>query len=238
MPLPIAINGVGRIGRALIRALQTRDDLELVAVNDLADGRQIANLLARDTFHGPFPGDVAASTAGLEIDGRTVPMTNEPDPARIPWGETGARLVIEATGAFGAGRQAEAHIRDGVEHVVISSNAPEADITVCVGVNGRRVRPQEHRLVSAASCTTNCLAVMAAVLDRAFGIRRALVNTVHCYNNNQSLVDAVHGDPRRARSATINMIPTTTGASAAIGRVLPDLANRIDGFAVRVPAPV
>jgi glyceraldehyde 3-phosphate dehydrogenase len=237
MPLPIAINGVGRIGRALIRALQSHDAIELVALNDLAPAAELANLLARDTFHGPFPGTVAATSGAIEIDGRAIPLTAESDPCKVPWGDSGARLVVEATGMFTAGRESEAHLRDGVEHVVISSNAPQADITVCVGVNGRYLRADEHRLVSAASCTTNCLAVMAAVLERAFGIRRALVNTVHCYNNNQSLVDAAHRDPRRARSATVNMIPTTTGASSAIGRVLPHLASRIDGFAVRVPAP-
>jgi glyceraldehyde 3-phosphate dehydrogenase len=237
MPLPIAINGVGRVGRALIRALRDREDLELVALNDLAGAAQLAQLLKRDTFHGAYPGEIAAGEGSLEIDGRAVPLTSEPNPADIPWSESGARLVVEATGVFASARRAGSHLRDGVEHVVVSSNMSDADITVCVGVNGRKLKPQEHRIVSAASCTTNCLAVTAAVLDRAFGIRRALANTVHCYNNNQGLVDAVHADPRRARSATVNMIPTTTGASSAIGRILPDLADRMDGFAVRVPAP-
>lgn len=237
MSLPIAINGVGRIGRALIRTLRDRDDLELVALNELADAEQVVRLLRHDSFHGSYPGTVELTEGALVIDGRTVRMCNEPNPDRIAWEASGARLVVEATGAFSSDRLAAAHLGNGVEHVLVSSNEPDADLTVCVGVNSDLLRPDEHRLVSAASCTTNCLAVMTAVLDRRFGIRRALFNTVHCYNNNQSLVDAPHGDPRRARSATVNMIPTTTGASTAIRRVLPDLAERIDGFAVRVPAP-
>ena len=208
-----------------------------MALNDFADAETIVRLLENDTFHGPYPGTVELSEGALVIDGRSVRMCNEPNPGRISWRASGANLVVEATGAFSSDRLATAHLGDGVEHVVVSSNEPAADLTVCMGVNSDLVRPDEHRLVSAASCTTNCLAVTAAVLERRFGIRRLLFNTVHCYNNNQRLVDAPHDDPRRARSATVNMIPTTTGASTAIRRVLPSLADRIDGFAVRVPAP-
>jgi glyceraldehyde 3-phosphate dehydrogenase len=233
--LPIAINGVGRVGRALIRRLAEHPGLELVALNDLASAEQLAALLARDTFHGPSPVPVSAVGGSLVIGDRTVTLTHERDPAAIPWGDTGARLVVEATGTLTDGRAAEAHLGAGVEHVVLSSNSADTDLTVCMGVNEAEIRP-EHRLLSAASCTTNCLAVTATALEREFSIRRALLNTVHCYNNNQSLVDAPHPDPRRARAAAINMIPTTTGASSAIGRVMPELGAKLDGFAVRVPA--
>ena len=236
MPLRIAINGVGRIGRALVRRLVDEDDLELVAVNDLAAIEQTAQLLRRDSFLGPFPGEIGSAEGELRIDDRPVRAYREPDITRIPWQEQGVELVVEATGAHAAARAAEGHLGDGVEHVILSSNAPEADITVCYGVNHHLVRPQEHRLISNASCTTNCLAVVAHVLDQQLGIERALLNTVHCFNNSQSLTDAPNTDPRRARAATTNMVPTTTGASSAIGFVLPQLADRLDGFAVRVPA--
>ena len=235
MTLPIAINGVGRVGRALIRRLIEHPDLELVALNDLASANQLAALLARDTFHGPSPVAISAEHGSLVIAGRAVPLTHESEPAGIPWGVSGARLVIEATGRLAGDRGAEAHLGDGVERVVLSSNSDAADLTVCMGVNQSNILPS-HRLLSAGSCTTNCLAVTATVLEREFGIRRALLNTVHCYNNNQSLVDAPHPDPRRSRAATVNMIPTTTGASSAIRRVMPTLAGKLDGFAVRVPA--
>jgi len=169
------------------------------------------------------------------VAGRPVPLTHERKPEAIPWRNSGARLVIEATGALTEDRAADAHLRDSVERVILSSNSAAADLTVCMGVNQDRILPM-HKLISAGSCTTNCLAVAARVLEREFGIRRALLNTVHCYNNTQSLVDAPHADPRRSRAAALNMIPTTTGASSAIGRVMPDLGKNIEGFAVRVPA--
>lgn len=235
MTLPIAINGVGRVGRALIRRLGEHPGLELVALNDIASAQQLAALLARDTFQGPSPVDIAAEEGSLVVAGRSIPLTHERDPRAIPWATSGARLVIEATGTLTTGRAAEAHLRDAVERVVLSSNSAAADLTVCMGVNQGSILPS-HRLLSAGSCTTNCLAVAATVLEREFGIRRALLNTVHCYNNDQTLVDTPHSDPRRARAATVNMIPTTTGASSAIGRVMPGLGDNLDGFAVRVPA--
>jgi glyceraldehyde 3-phosphate dehydrogenase len=233
--LPIAINGVGRVGRALIRRLGEHPGLELVALNDLASAEQLAALLARDTFHGPSPVSVAATEGSLIIGGRAVGLTHERNPGAIPWSDAGARLVIEATGTLTADRAAEAHFGPTVEQIILSSNSADTDITVCMGVNHAAIRP-EHKLLSAASCTTNCLAVTATALEREFSIRRALLNTVHCYNNSQSLVDAPHEDPRRARAAAVNMIPTTTGASSAIGRVMPELGEKLDGFAVRVPA--
>ena len=236
MPLPVAINGVGRIGRAFIRQLIDRPDLRLVATNDLAPVEQIAGLLQRDTFHGPFPGEIGVESDGLVLDGQRVPFYSEPDAASIPWQADGPAVVIEATGGSAGGTGAKAHLRDAVRHVILSSNSPQAEITVCYGVNHELIEPERHRLISNASCTTNCLAVVAHLIEREIGIERALLNTVHCYNNSQNLVDAPHIDPRRARSATTNMVPTTTGASTAIGRVLPALADRLDGFAVRVPA--
>lgn len=236
MSLPVAINGVGRIGRALIRQLTGRDDLHLVAANDTVPVEQIARLLRRDTHHGPFPCEVESGDGRLVIGGHTVPVYHEPDISRIPWRDHGARLVVEATGAHTHGRLAEAHIGGGIEHVILTSNAPDADITVCYGVNHQSVDPAMHRLVSSASCTTNCLAVVAHLLDQNFGIERALLNTVHCFNNTQPLTDAPHPDARRARAASVNMVPTTTGASSAIGLVLPALVDRLAGFAVRVPA--
>ena len=209
--------------------------LELAALNDLASPEQLAALLTRDTFHGPSPVPVTAAQGALVIGGRTVPLTHERDPRAIPWATAGARLVIEATGTLTDDRSAEAHLGSTVEQVILSSNAADIDMTVCMGVNEGEIRPG-HKLLSAASCTTNCLAVAATALEREFSIRRALLNTVHCYNNNQSLVDAPHADPRRARAAAVNMIPTTTGASSAIGRVMPELGEKLDGFAVRVPA--
>jgi glyceraldehyde 3-phosphate dehydrogenase len=236
MSYPVAINGVGRIGRALIRQIAARQDLRLAAVNDLAPVERLARLLARDTFLGPFPGGIDVDGGQLVVDGHPVPVYGEQDPADVPWARHGTRLVVEATGTLTRGRAAAVHFADGVEHVVVSGNAPEADITVCYGVNHHLVDPARHRLISNSSCTTNCLAAVADVLHGGLGIERALLNTVHCFNNSQSLTDAPHADPRRARSAAVNMIPTTTGAAAAIGLVLPALANRVTGFAVRVPA--
>jgi glyceraldehyde 3-phosphate dehydrogenase len=233
--LPIAINGVGRVGRALIRRLDEHPELELVALNDLNSAEQLAALMQRDTFNGPSPVDISAREGSLVVAGRSIPLTHERHPEAIPWAASGARLVIEATGTLATDRAAEAHLRDAVERVILSSNSAAADLTVCMGVNHNNILPA-HRLLSAGSCTTNCLAVAATVLEREFGIRRALLNTVHCYNNTQSLVDAPHSDPRRSRAAAINMIPTTTGASSAIGRVMPELGKKFDGFAVRVPA--
>ncbi len=238
--MPQAINGDGRIGRALIRRIAARDDLRLVAVNDLAPADQLARMIARDTYLGPFPGEVDAGEGLLTIDGVEVPLYRETDPSRIPWGEHGARLVVEATGSMGrapgGARAARAHLGDGVEHVVLSSNAADAQITVCYGINHNHLDRDEHRLISNASCTTNCLAAVAHVLHRGLGIERAMLNTIHCFNNTQGLTDAPQADPRRSRAAPINMIPTTTGASTAIGLVIPDLADRLTGYAVRVPA--
>ncbi len=236
MTVPFAINGLGRIGRALLRVARQRPGLELVATNDLGSPEQLARLVAHDSVHGAFAGTVAAAPGALTIDGRRVAAFQVPEGA-VPWEETGARLVVDATGRAKTRAAAARHFRPGVERVIVSANAPEVDVTICVGVNDADYDPARHRLLSAASCTTNCLAPVLAPLERAWGVERALLNTVHSYNNDQRLLGAPHADPRRARAAAINMIPTTTSAVPALGRVLPGLAGRLAGFAVRVPTP-
>jgi glyceraldehyde 3-phosphate dehydrogenase len=236
MTVPFAINGLGRIGRALLRIARERPALELVAVNDLGSAEQLARLVARDSVHGALAGSVAGAPGALLVDGRRIAAFQVED-GSLPWETTGARLVVDATGRAKTRAAAERHFRPGVERVIVSANAEDVDLTICFGVNQAAYDPARHRLLSAASCTTNCLAPVAALLDRAFGIERALLNTVHSYNNDQRLLGAPHADPRRARAAAINMIPTTTSAIAALGRVLPELAGRLQGFAVRVPTP-
>jgi glyceraldehyde 3-phosphate dehydrogenase len=237
MSIPLALNGVGRIGRALLRVVVQRPGLELVAVNDLASASQLANLVARDTIHGPFSGTVEASPDALVIDGRRIPVFNESDPQNIPWLDLAPRVIVDATGACLDRDSAAAHLRGSVEKVVVSANAKGMDLTLCMGINQAAYEPRHHHLLSGASCTTNCLAPMVKVLDDRFGLRRGLFNTVHSYNNDQRLLSYPHSDPRRARTATLNMIPTSTSASQAIHRILPGFDGRIDGFAVRVPTP-
>lgn len=237
MSIPLALNGVGRIGRALLRVVVQRPGLELVAVNDLASASQLANLVARDTIHGPFSGTVEASRDALVIDGRRIPVFNESNPQNIAWLDLEPRVVVDATGTCLDRDSAAAHLRGSVDKVVVSANAKGMDLTLCMGINQATYEPQHHHLLSGASCTTNCLAPMVKVLDDRFGLRRGLFNTVHSYNNDQRLLSYPHSDPRRARTATLNMIPTTTSASQAIHRILPGFEGRIDGFAVRVPTP-
>jgi glyceraldehyde 3-phosphate dehydrogenase len=248
--LPIAINGLGRIGRALVRIAEARPELEVVAANDQAAPLVLARLLAHDTLHGPFPGRVTADDHGLSLDGRFVPLHQESDPAAIPW-EAGGRspwLVVEATGRFRSRSLAAGHLAghlgsgarttpSSVERVVISATASDVDATFCVGINQHDYDPRAHRVVSNASCTANCLVVTAAVLHWRFGLLHGFMNTVHCYTNSQNLVDMAHPDPRRARAAALNLIPTTTDAMEGLGLVLPELAGRIQGLAVRAPVP-
>ena len=237
MPARIAINGLGRMGRALFRIAWRRPGLQIVAVNDLGTAEQLAGLLARDTLHGRFPGEVGSEPGALVVDGRRVAVCNEAEPAAIPWLEHEPEIVVDATGHCKTRPLAEAHLRRPVRKVVVSANAEGLDLTICVGVNQGAYDAARHHLLSGASCTTNCLAPVVAVLDRAFGFERGMLNTVHSYNNDQRLLGFPHRDPRRARAAALNMIPTTTSAVTAIGRVLPELAGRIQGFAVRVPTP-
>jgi glyceraldehyde 3-phosphate dehydrogenase len=235
MPVPFAINGLGRIGRALLRIARGRPGLRLVAVNDQADAPTLARLLAHDTVHGRFPGEVAAAGTALALDGARVPLHRESEPGRIPWAASGARVVVEATGRFRSRPLAAAHLGGSVERVVISATAADADVTLCRGINEHAFDPGRHRVVSHASCTTNCVAAVAQVLLRHFGVERLLMNTVHCYTNSQNLVDMAHPDPRRARAAGVNIIPTTSDAVGSVELVLPELAGRFEGLALRVP---
>jgi glyceraldehyde 3-phosphate dehydrogenase (phosphorylating) len=237
MPVRFAINGLGRIGRALLRISRQRAGLELVAVNDLGSAEQLARLLAHDTLHGPLGEPVSAGPHELEIGGRSVLAFREPEPQRILWEESGATVVVDATGACKTRECAELHRRGPVAKVVVSANARGMDLTVCMGVNHRDYDPRHHHLLSAASCTTNCLVPVAWLLDREFGIEAGMLDTVHSYNNDQSLLESPHDDPRRARAAALNMIPTTTSAIEAAVRILPSLEGRLAGLAIRVPTP-
>ncbi len=237
MPVRFAINGLGRMGRALFRVAWPRPGLEIVAVNDLGTAEQLAGLLGRDSLHGRFPGEVAAEPGALVVDGRRVPVFNQPEHGEIPWLEQSPEVVVDATGHCTTRPLAEQLYRGPVRKVLVSANAEGLDLTICIGVNQAAYDPGRHHLLSAASCTTNCLAPVVHLLDRAFGFERGMLNTVHSYNNDQRLLGFPHRDPRRARAAALNMIPTTTSAVIAIDRVLPALAGRIQGYAVRVPTP-
>ena len=239
-PLPrVAINGLGRIGRALLRLAARRGDFTVVAANDLAPLAQLLPLVRRDSIHGPFPGSVAACfeppPGRLLLAGAEVRVTGERDPGRIPWLDTAPQIVVEATGTMTTREQVAAHLRAGVAHVLMSANLADADLTVCLGVNDEHLDPTSHRVISNASCTTNCMAPVVLVLHHAFGVRRGLLTTVHSYTRGQELLDAPLPDARRARAAAINIVPTSTGAARAVGLVLPDLAGRLDAQAVRVP---
>ncbi|HVG10696.1 MAG TPA: glyceraldehyde 3-phosphate dehydrogenase NAD-binding domain-containing protein, partial [Thermoanaerobaculia bacterium] len=243
MPLRFGINGFGRIGRALLRIVLTREDLppglEPAAINDIVPAPVLARLLARDSVHGPFSLPVRAEAGILIVGDRRIPVFHEPDPARIPWGEAGIECVVEATGRFLKRGQAAAHLRGGVRTVLLSANsdpAEPADATLCLGV-AEDWDPGRQPVASNASCTTNALTLVAKVLHDTFGVRRALMSTVHSYTENQRLLDLPHPDPRRSRAAALNIIPTSTTAAHGAGVLLPELAGRIEGFSVRVPTP-
>ena len=234
----VAINGFGRIGRLVARAILERPDcgLELVSVNDLADAKANAWLFSRDSVHGKFPGDVKADGNDLVVDGTRIHVTAEKDPAKLPHGAQGVELVLECTGFFTDRDSAQKHIEAGAKKVLISAPAKGVDLTVVYGVNDDKLT-DDHRIVSNASCTTNCLAPVAKVLNDALGIERGLMTTVHAYTNDQKILDQIHPDLRRARAAAMSMIPTTTGAARAVGEVLPELKGKLDGSAIRVPVP-
>ncbi|RTR05520.1 type I glyceraldehyde-3-phosphate dehydrogenase [Halomonas nitroreducens] len=237
MTLKIAINGFGRIGRNVFRALYEggyRDRVQVVAINDLGDPALNAHLLRHDTVHGHFPFQVDHDESSLSVDGDRIAILSERDPVRLPWKDLGVDLVMECTGLFTQRDDAGKHLEAGAGRVLISAPSPDADATVVYGVNEDVLKP-EHRVVSNASCTTNCLAPVAKALHEAVGIENGLMTTVHAYTNDQNLSDVYHKDPYRARSATHSMIPTKTGAAAAVGLVLPELDGRFDGLAVRVP---
>jgi len=238
MATRVAINGFGRIGRLVARAILERGDgnLELVAINDLADARSNALLFKRDSVHGPYPGEVSADGNDLIIDGRRVKVTAERDPSKLPHGENGVDIALECTGFFTDRDKASAHLSAGAKRVLISAPAKGVDLTVVYGVNHEKLTA-EHTIVSNASCTTNCLAPVAKVMNDVIGIERGLMTTIHAYTNDQKILDQIHSDMRRARAAAMSMIPTTTGAARAVGEVLPELKGKLDGSAVRVPTP-
>jgi glyceraldehyde 3-phosphate dehydrogenase len=233
--LRIGINGLGRIGRGFLRFALAQDDLDVVAVNDLASPKTLAHLLKHDSLSGRIGVDVRAEGEAILAGDRTIRCTRVPAPAEIPWGAAGVDLVLEATGRFTARAAATGHLRGGAGRVIITSPSPDADLTVCYGVNHALYDPARHHVLSNASCTTNAMAVVLAVAEEAFGVERAAMTTVHCYTNSQVLMDAPHDDPRRARAAALSMIPTSTSAAAAIVRVLPWIEGRVHCLAVRVP---
>jgi glyceraldehyde 3-phosphate dehydrogenase len=234
----VAINGFGRIGRLVARALIERGDsgLELVTINDLADAKSNAHLFKHDSVHGAFPGEVKADGQDLVVNGKRIRVTAERDPAKLPHAEQGIDLVLECTGFFTDRDSAQKHIDAGAKKVLISAPAKGVDLTVVYGVNHDKLEAG-HTIVSNASCTTNCLAPVAKVLNDLVGIERGLMTTIHAYTNDQKILDQIHPDLRRARAAGMSMIPTTTGAARAVGEVLPELKGRLDGSAVRVPTP-
>ena len=237
MTIRVGINGFGRIGRNFLRAAREQgENIEVVAVNDLTDPEALVHLFKYDSIMGRFPGEVTLNGDTMSVDGHEVKFLAEPDPAKLPWGELGVDVVVESTGRFTNGSKAKAHLDGGAKKVVLSAPGKEIDGTFVPGVNLDTYDAASMNIVSAASCTTNCLAPMAKVLNDAFGIERGLMTTLHAYTADQNLQDGPHSDLRRARAAALNMVPTTTGAAAAVGLVLPELKGKLDGFAVRVPA--
>lgn len=234
--IPVGINGFGRIGRLVFRAAINRGGVDIRGINDLTDAKTLAHLLKYDSTHGRFDGDVNAEGDNLVVNGTKIPIYSERDPARLPWKKVGVRVVVESTGLFTERDKAAAHIGAGAEKVIISAPAKGEDYTVVIGVNDGGLQPQ-HEVVSNASCTTNCLAPMAKVLHENFGIVKGMMNTIHSYTNDQRILDLPHIDLRRARAAAVNMIPTTTGAAVAVGKVLPELNGKLDGLSIRVPTP-
>ena len=239
MPVRVGINGFGRIGRNVFRAAYERQaDIEWLAVNDLVDPKTIAHLLKYDSNSGPFPGTVEATDTGLKVDGKDIRVLAERDPGNLPWEELGAEVVIESTGLFTDRENASKHLEAGARKVVISAPATEPDVTVALGVNFDEVYDRDkHNVISNASCTTNCLAPIAKVLQDTVGIKHGLMTTIHAYTADQRLQDMPHKDLRRARAAAINLIPASTGAAKAIGAVIPELNGKLHGFAVRAPVP-
>jgi glyceraldehyde 3-phosphate dehydrogenase len=238
MPVRVGINGFGRIGRNVFRAAQAAGaDIEWVAVNDLTDARTLAHLIKYDSILGPYPGTVEHTDDGIVIDGTTIKVLAETDPGALPWGDLGADVVIESTGFFTDATKARAHLDAGAKKVIISAPGKNEDITVCLGVNFDKYDPEQHHVISNASCTTNCLAPAAKVVNDAIGIKHGLMTTIHAYTADQRLQDAPHKDLRRARAAAVNLVPTSTGAAKAVGLVLPELNGKLHGFAVRAPIP-
>lgn len=235
MSIKVGINGFGRIGRLVFKAGFTRDDIEFVAVNDLTDAKTLAHLLKYDSVHGRFPGKVEPAEDSIVVDGKVIKVLAEKDPAKLPWKELGVDVVIESTGIFRTKEKIEKHLEAGAKKVILTVPAKgEIDATIVLGVNDSDLQAQ-HKIVSNASCTTNCLAPVAKVLHENFGIKRGWMTTVHAYTNDQQILDLPHSDLRRARAAAVSLIPTTTGAAKAVGKVIPDLNGKLDGIAMRAP---
>ncbi|WP_446663547.1 type I glyceraldehyde-3-phosphate dehydrogenase [Flexivirga sp. B27] len=238
MTVRVGINGFGRIGRNFFRAVVASGaDIEIVGVNDLTDNASLARLLKYDSILGRFPGEVTSTDTEITAGDKTFKAFAERDPANLPWGEIGADVVVESTGIFTDAEKAKVHLDGGAKKVVISAPAKNEDITIVMGVNDGDYDPAKHTIISNASCTTNCLGPMAKALNDEFGIVKGLMTTVHAYTQDQNLQDGPHKDPRRARAAAINIVPTSTGAAKAIGLVLPELKGKLDGYALRVPTP-
>ncbi len=237
MATTIGINGFGRIGRQVLKGIldHHRDDLDVVAINDLTDTETNVHLFKYDTNYGRYPGEVEAADDALIVDGRRIAVLAERDPAQIPWGDYGAEIIIESTGLFTNADRARGHLNHGPKKVIISAPAKGEDLTVVLGVNDDRYDPAKHHVLSNASCTTNCLAPVARVLDETVGIKSGIMSTIHAYTNDQVMLDTVHTDLRRARAAAMNIIPTTTGAAKAVALVLPQLQGKLNGMAYRVP---
>jgi glyceraldehyde 3-phosphate dehydrogenase len=239
MAIKVGINGFGRIGRNVFRAISERaaSDIDVVAVNDITNPQTLAHLLKYDSILGRFPGNVSVDGDAISADGHRFRVLAERDPQRLPWGELGVDLVLESTGLFTDAEKARAHIDAGAKKVIITAPAKNEDVTICMGVNHQVYDPAAHHIISNASCTTNCLAPVAKVLQDAFGIESGLMTTVHAYTNDQRILDAPHSDLRRARAAATSIIPTTTGAAKAVALVLPELKGKFHGMSLRVPVP-
>jgi glyceraldehyde 3-phosphate dehydrogenase len=234
MAIRMGINGFGRIGRLVFRAARGQD-IEIVGINDLTDAKTLAHLLKYDSVHGHYPGSVEAGDNSIIVDGVTIPISAERDPADLPWEKVGASIVVESTGRFVDRESASKHLKAGAERVIISAPAKDPDVTIVLGVNTDAYDPATHKIVSNASCTTNCLGPVAKVLNDEYGIESGWMTTIHAYTNDQVTQDSPHSDLRRARAAGLSMIPTGTGAAKAIGLVLPELKGKLDGYAMRVP---
>ncbi|HEX6099001.1 MAG TPA: type I glyceraldehyde-3-phosphate dehydrogenase [Thermoanaerobaculia bacterium] len=234
----VGINGFGRIGRNVLRAaLEKKHDIEFVGVNDLTGASTLAYLLKYDSVHKTIPNQVTHGETSISVDGRELRVFSSPDPAEIPWDEVGAEIVVESSGRFTEKAKASRHLKKSVETVIISAPSKDADGTFCMGVNENEYDPAKHKIISNASCTTNCLAPVAKVLHRKFGITMGIMTTIHSYTNDQEILDLPHKDLRRGRAAALSMIPTSTGAAQAVGLVLPELKGKFDGISVRVPTP-
>lgn len=237
MAIRVGINGFGRIGRNVFRVIAKRNNIDVLAINDLADSTSLATLLKYDTIHGKFNGTVQAKEKSLVVNGKEISLIMEKDPAKLPWKSLGVDIVIESTGIFTSMADCAKHLDAGAKRVILSAPAKDKiDATIVVGVNNKDLKP-EHKIVSNASCTTNCLAPLVKVLNDNFGIEKGLMTTIHAYTNDQRIIDFFHKDLRRARAAALNIIPTTTGAAKAIGEVIPSLKGKLDGLAMRVPVP-